>query len=65
MGKNSKEAEQKLKSILQGAFSGPPMPLKSIPKRDGTIRSLSNRKFFGDDDANAKSASPEKKNRDE
>jgi hypothetical protein len=27
--------QQRLQKILQGAFSGPPTPLKDIPTRDG------------------------------
>jgi hypothetical protein len=34
----SEEAEQRLKKILRGAFSGPPTPLKDIPTRDGESR---------------------------
>jgi hypothetical protein len=30
--------EQRLQSILQGAFAGAPTPLKEIPTRDGTER---------------------------
>lgn len=30
--------EQRLQRILHGAFSGPPTPLKDIPKRNGTSR---------------------------
>jgi hypothetical protein len=32
------EAEQRLKKILQGAFGGPPTPLKDIPTRQGKQR---------------------------
>jgi hypothetical protein len=32
------ETEQRLQRILQGAFSGPPTPLKDIPKRKGGRR---------------------------
>jgi hypothetical protein len=34
------EAEQRLKKIMRGAFSGPPTPLKDIPKRDGESRAI-------------------------
>jgi hypothetical protein len=37
---HSNETERRLKSILRGAFSGPPTPLKDIPKRDGESRKL-------------------------
>jgi hypothetical protein len=32
-------ADQRLKAILRGAFSGPPTPLKDIPTREGKTRS--------------------------
>jgi hypothetical protein len=32
------ETEQRLQKILQGAFSGPPTPLKDIPTREGESR---------------------------
>jgi hypothetical protein len=32
------DTEQRLQKILQGAFSGPPTPLKDIPKRNGESR---------------------------
>jgi len=35
---NEQEAQRRLDAILQGAFSGPPMPLKDIPKRNGESR---------------------------
>lgn len=34
------QTEQRLQKMLQGAFAGPPTPLKDIPKRDGESRSL-------------------------
>ena len=34
------EVDQRLKKILQGAFSGPPTPLKDIPTRSGEARQL-------------------------
>jgi hypothetical protein len=36
----SEETEQRLQKILQGAFSGPPTPLKDIPKRNGNHREV-------------------------
>jgi hypothetical protein len=30
--------KDRLSAVLRGAFSGPPTPLKKIPKRDGTPR---------------------------
>src|SRR5258706_1148954 len=33
-----KEAEQRLKAILRGAFSKPPTPLKAVPTRHGQKR---------------------------
>jgi hypothetical protein len=38
------DAEQRLQKILQGAFSGPPTPLKDIPTRAGESRSLKRKK---------------------
>jgi hypothetical protein len=40
----TKETEQRLQKILQGAFSGPPTPLKGIPKMNGESRSLKRKK---------------------
>jgi len=34
------QSEQDLKRILQGAFAGPPTPLKEIPTRHGKTRKL-------------------------
>ena len=34
------EAQKRLDAVLSGAFSGPPTPLKDIPKRDGESRKL-------------------------
>jgi hypothetical protein len=31
--------QRRLKAILRGAFSGPPTPLKDIPKKSGESRS--------------------------
>jgi hypothetical protein len=38
------DTEQRLIKLLQGAFSGPPTPLKDIPTRDGESRSLKRKK---------------------
>jgi hypothetical protein len=35
---SAKEAKDRLQRILRGAFSGPPTPLKNIPKRNGKSR---------------------------
>jgi hypothetical protein len=32
------ETEQRLRKIMRAAFSGPPTPLKDIPKRNGKPR---------------------------
>ena len=37
---SAEETEQRLRKILQGAFSGPRTPLKDIPKRDGESRAV-------------------------
>jgi hypothetical protein len=34
------DAKRRLAAILRGAFSGPPTPLKDIPKRDGRPRAV-------------------------
>lgn len=39
-----KETQQRLQKILQGAFSGPPTPLKDIPTRTGESRKLQRKK---------------------
>lgn len=40
----SEQIDQQLQKILQGAFSGPPTPLKDIPTRDGESRKLRRKK---------------------
>jgi len=37
---NDEESEQRLQKPLQGAFSGPPAPLKDIPTRSDVSRQL-------------------------
>jgi hypothetical protein len=37
---NKELAQQRLRKILQGAFGGPPTPLKNIPTRSGESRQL-------------------------
>jgi hypothetical protein len=37
---SEQETAERLNAILKGAFGGPPTPLKAIPKKDGTARSL-------------------------
>jgi hypothetical protein len=34
------EDSQRLRTILRGAFAGPPTPLKDIPKRNGKKRTI-------------------------
>jgi hypothetical protein len=41
---SAEETAQRLQKILQGAFDGPPTPLKDIPKRNGESRSLKRKK---------------------
>jgi hypothetical protein len=38
-----RETNKRLADILRGAFSGPPTPLKDIPKRNGGPRSKTKR----------------------
>jgi len=45
-----------LQKILRGAFSGPPTPLKRIPKKSGESRATKARSASG---ANARNAQPE------
>jgi hypothetical protein len=35
---DQKETEERLHKVLQGAFAGPPTPLKDIPKKSGVTR---------------------------
>jgi len=44
MSDKAEETEQRLQKILQGAFDGPPTPLKDIPKKSGETRSLKRKK---------------------
>jgi len=53
---SDEEAQQRLKSALHGAFSGPPTPLKHIPKKSGESRAIKARSASG---ANARNAQPE------
>ena len=41
---SEEETKQRLQKILQGAFSGPPTPLKDIPTREGESRKLERKK---------------------
>lgn len=41
---SDEETVQRLQKALQGAFSGPPTPLKDIPTRNGESRSLKRKK---------------------
>jgi hypothetical protein len=40
---DKEKTEQRLKAALRGAFSGPPTPLKDIPKKSGESRASKNR----------------------
>ncbi len=44
---DEKGVQERLSKILAGAFSGPPTPLKAIPKKTGESRKLS-KKLGGD-----------------
>jgi hypothetical protein len=37
-------AQERLQQILQGAFAGPPTPLKDIPTEEGKARRLKRKK---------------------
>jgi len=54
--RGKQETQQRLRNILQGAFSGPPTPLKRIPKKSGESRAIKGRGASG---ANVRSARPE------
>jgi hypothetical protein len=41
---SAEETKQRLQKILQGAFGGPPTPLKDIPTRGGESRKLKRKK---------------------
>jgi hypothetical protein len=49
------ETKERLQAILRGAFSGPPTPLKGIPKKNGKQRAPRARTASG---ASAKTAPP-------
>jgi hypothetical protein len=51
-----KETQQRLQAALRGAFSGPPTPLKDIPKRNGESRANGHRKKPKASRASAKTA---------
>jgi hypothetical protein len=36
---SEKETERRTRTVLRGAFDGPPTPLKDIPKKSGESRS--------------------------
>jgi hypothetical protein len=44
MNEDSENVQQRLQKILQGAFGGPPTPLKDIPTRTGESRKLQRKK---------------------
>jgi hypothetical protein len=52
---SAKDTQGQLAKLLQGAFSGPPTPLKDIPKKSGESRSLKRRSAS---DATAKTVPP-------
>jgi hypothetical protein len=52
---SGQETQQRLDAILQGAFSGPPTPLKDIPKKSGEARAA---KARASSDASAKTVPP-------
>ena len=41
---SAEETNGRLQKILQGAFDGPPTPLKDIPTREGESRKLKRKK---------------------
>jgi hypothetical protein len=53
---SEQETKRRLKSTLQGAFSGPPTPLKRIQKKSGESRAAKARSASA---ANVRTARPE------
>jgi hypothetical protein len=53
------DTQTRLKKILQGAFAGPPTPLKDIPTRNGESRKLQRKSLSGACVASARTAPPE------
>lgn len=41
---SAEETARRVKAAVKGAFSGPPTPLKDIPKRNGESRALGPKK---------------------
>jgi hypothetical protein len=41
---NTEKSAERLQKLLQGAFSGPPTPLKNIPKKNGESRRIGKKK---------------------
>jgi len=41
---SAEETKRRVEAAVRGAFSGPPTPLKDIPKRNGESRSLGPKK---------------------
>jgi hypothetical protein len=54
--RGEQEIQRRLRKTLQGAFSGPPTPLKHIPKKSGESRVIKARSASG---ATARNAQPE------
>ena len=52
------EIQDRLRRTLAGAFSGPPTPLKAIPKRSGESRRLAKKAASSAAAANGKSGRP-------
>jgi hypothetical protein len=59
---SEQERARRLEAILQGAFSGPPTPLKSIPTRNGGKRRLRKQPRSSASKAATKPARSRKKN---
>jgi hypothetical protein len=61
---SDEETEQRLQKILDGAFSGPPTPLKDIPKENGESRRIGLKfRSSGASAASAKTVSRRRKKR--
>jgi hypothetical protein len=53
--RNEQQQQERLQAILHGAFSGPPTPLKDIPKKGGESRAT---KARGASAASVKTSAP-------
>jgi hypothetical protein len=60
---DAEETKRRMQKVLQGAFSGPPTPLKDIPTREGESRRTRRPKAAPASSSGAKRGSKLKKDR--